>query len=84
MFYTYVLYSDEKTRHFYIGSTNDLKRRFTEHNDGKSDYTSGSVWKLAYYEAYTTLKAAREREDLLKHDGRSRRFLMERIKKHLE
>ena len=84
MFYVYLLRSEDRNREFYIGSTTDLKRRYKEHNEGKSPYTKDSSWKLVYYEAYTTLKAAREREELLKHDGRSRRFLMERIKKHLE
>ena len=36
-----------------------------------------------YYEAYLTEEAARDRERILKHDGRVKRFLMDRIRKHL-
>ena len=81
MFYVYVLRSSDT---FYIGSTNNLKRRYAEHNHGKNRSTRGRSWELVYYEAYTSLEAARKREALLKHDGRSRRFLMDRIKKYLK
>jgi len=82
MFYVYLIQNEQKK--FYIGSTNNLKRRFKEHNDGKNVSTRSHDWKLVYYEAYTTMNAARDREKKLKHDGRVRRFLMERIKTHLE
>jgi putative endonuclease len=34
MYYTYVIQS-EKDRDFYTGFTNDLRKRFNEHNSGK-------------------------------------------------
>ena len=82
MFYLYLIRNEGGE--FYIGSTNDLKRRLDEHNEGKNTSTRFHSWSLVYYEAYLTLKAARDREKKLKHDGRVRRFLMERIRKHLE
>jgi putative endonuclease len=38
MWYTYVIQS-LKTDYWYTGSTNDLRKRFNQHNAGKSTYT---------------------------------------------
>ena len=38
MWYVYILRSN-KDGLFYVGSTNDLKRRITDHNTGKVDAT---------------------------------------------
>ena len=84
MFYVYVLQSESDKSRFYLGSTKDLKRRLKSHNQGENKATKGSQWQLVYYEAYITLTAARQREHKLKHDGRSRRFLMQRIKESLK
>jgi putative endonuclease len=84
MFYVYVLQSQSDENRFYLGSTNDLKHRLKSHNQGESKATKGNQWKLMYYEAYITLNAARHREHKLKHDGRSKRFLMQRIKESLK
>ena len=83
MFYVYVLRSESDENRFYLGSSKDLKHRLKSHNQGESKATKGSQWKLVYYEAYITLAAARQREHKLKQDGRSRRFLMQRIKESL-
>jgi len=40
MHYVYILIS-KKDGKFYTGSTNDLKRRFDEHNGGKVESTRG-------------------------------------------
>jgi hypothetical protein len=40
MYYTYILSSLVNPDHFYIGSTSDLKRRFSEHNSGNSIHTN--------------------------------------------
>ncbi len=84
MYYVYVLQSKAEEERFYLGSTTDLKRRIEEHNQGKNKSTKTQQWTLVYYEAYTTESAAREREHKLKQDGRSKRFLMQRIKKSLK
>ena len=82
MFYVYALQS--ATGEFYIGYTADLRARLQSHNSDRNRATRGRTWRLVYYEAYTTATAARFRERVLKHDGRSRRALMERLMRHLE
>ena len=82
MHYVYVLQNELGA--FYLGCTSDLKKRVSEHNKGLSQSTKGRVWKLVYYEAYVTFKAAREREYRLKKHGRSKQLLYERIKNSLE
>ena len=83
MFYVYVLQNDAVESDFYIGFSGDLRRRFTEHNSGQVHATRGRKWRLIYYESYLTESAARERERVLKHDGRTRRYLMERLRQML-
>ena len=83
MFYVYVLKS-LKDNKLYIGYTNDLKRRFKEHNDGENVSTkSRRPFVLIYYEAYLSQKDAREREKKLKHFQNSYKFLKDRIKHSL-
>lgn len=78
MLYVYVLKS-LKDNDLYIGSTNALKRRIAEHNEGKNFSTSYRLpFKLVYYEAYTAEEDARKRESNLKRRGNAQRFLMER------
>ncbi|MCD6413414.1 MAG: GIY-YIG nuclease family protein [Elusimicrobia bacterium] len=54
MFCVYVL-AIGKSRRFYIGSTNNLKRRLSDHRKKMN-------FELLYYEAYSTEEKARERE----------------------
>lgn len=84
MHYVYVLQRAEGGDEFYIGATSDLRRRMDEHNRPHRGFTGRRRWRLIYYEAYTTAQAAFDRERRLKHDGRVRRFLMERLRRHLE
>lgn len=81
MFYVYVLKNESDN--LYFGSTNDLKRRLTEHKTGKSYSTRGHVWQLVYYEAYFAEKDAREREHQLKLHGQAKAKLKARIKHSL-
>ena len=58
----YILQSDS-TGHFYVGSTDDLERRVSEHLRGHSPATRNrGPWKLVYKEKFTTLLEARRRE----------------------
>jgi len=51
MYYTYVLLS-QKDKQFYIGWTDDLKKRIQKHNQGHVLATNYRVpLKLVYYEA---------------------------------
>ena len=83
MYYVYVLQNCNIASDFYLGYSSGLKRRVNEHLAGRNRSTAGRQWRLVYYEAYTSEQAARECERRLKHDGRVRRFLMERIERHL-
>jgi len=66
MFYIYILQS-LKNRSLYIGYTNDLKKRFKEHNDGRSLATKPfRPYKLIFYEAFLNQKDAKNRELYLK------------------
>lgn len=79
MFYIYVLKSqtDEK---LYIGRTNNLKRRFWEHNSGLSDATRDRTpFELVYYEAYKSEKDAIVRENRLKQFKNGYKELKKRL-----
>ena len=73
MYYTYVLkLKNRRPSAWYIGYTNDLKRRVLEHQ-------KQWVCRLTYYEAYQSEKLARDRERKLKYYGSAWRGLMKRI-----
>ena len=79
MYYVYIL---ETTSHkkFYVGYTNNLKRRLLEHNSGQNVSTKyGVPWKLVYYEAYLTQAVAMSRERNLKQRGNAYHSLIKRI-----
>lgn len=79
MYYVYVLKS-KKDGKCYIGSTNDLKRRFKEHNNGIVPSTKPRrPFKLIYYEAYLSESDARKRESNLKLKSRAYAQLYKRI-----
>jgi len=81
MHYVYILLNEENK--LYYGCTKDLKKRFFEHNNGKSLYTKGSRWELVYYEAYFDQDDAWMREKQLKKHGQALAQLKRRIKKSL-
>ena len=79
MFYTYVLKS-RKDGKMYTGYTNDLRRRFKEHDTDKSVYTKGKgPFDLIYYEACIEKQDAKVRELYLK-SGKGKRYLKSRLK----
>jgi len=83
MYYVYVLQS-KKDNNIYIGYSEDLKRRFTEHNLGKVKSTRHRIpFELVYYEAYKNKKNATKREYFLK-THQQRDLLKERIKNSLK
>ncbi len=66
MYQVYLLIS-RKDKSWYIGSTNNLKRRLDEHNNGKSRYTNQHrPYVLVYCESYLSDKDAKGREKYLK------------------
>lgn len=74
MVFVYVLRS-LKDRKLYIGLTNDMERRFVEHNSGKNESTKPRrPFELLFYEALPSLEEAIEREKFYK-SGRGREVL---------
>ena len=67
MWYVYVLES-LKNSYLYTGYTDNLKRRFKEHNEGRGgDYTRRhGKWKLIFYESYLDKLDAIEAEIFFK------------------
>ena len=81
-YYIYLLQS-LTTSKWYTGYTNDLRKRFNEHQDNKSTYTNGrGPFKLIYYEACLNELDAKARERYLK-SGMGRRYLKNRLKRFL-
>lgn len=79
MFYVYVLKSEKDGKH-YVGFTNDLRRRFQEHVDGKNRSTFyRRPLKLIYYECYVNRDIAKVRETQVK-SGKAHTALMKRLK----
>jgi putative endonuclease len=82
MYYTYILKSKNKGR-MYTGYTNNLRKRFKEHNEGKSYYTNrDKPYLLIYYEACLNEDDARSREKYLK-SGMGKRYIKNRLKRFL-
>lgn len=67
----------------YVGVTEDLKRRFSEHNNGKVPSTKRyAPWLLIYYEACLSKKDVKRREMYLK-TSQGRRIVKLRLKAYL-
>jgi putative endonuclease len=84
MYYIYVLQS-KKDKSVYIGYTNDLKKRFAEHNKGLCISTkSKRPFCLVYCEGYSSEIDARTRERRLKQFKNAYKELLKRINSCLE
>ena len=83
MYYVYLIRSKKDSK-WYIGYTNDLKRRFSEHSKGLNFATKHRVpFELIYYEESLDKADARAREKYLK-SGMGKRFLKNRLKYFLD
>lgn len=72
--YTYVLES-MKDKNYYIGYTNNLRRRLEEHKKGRCFATKFRIpFRLVYFEGCIDEKDAKRREHYLK-TTQGRRFL---------
>ena len=77
VFYTYILRSRSRPQEIYSGSTQDLRTRLTEHNSGKSTYTSKfAPWELVFHAAFPERSQAETFEKYLK-SGSGRAFAYE-------
>ena len=78
MYYVYILKSS-KTPKLYYGYTSDLKRRFKEHNEGKSQFTKPCIpWKLVWYCAFEEEQNAKDFE-LFINLGSGKAFVYKRL-----
>ncbi|OGF47759.1 MAG: hypothetical protein A2231_10890 [Candidatus Firestonebacteria bacterium RIFOXYA2_FULL_40_8] len=74
MYTVYVLLS-EKDGKTYTGCTNNIERRFSDHNNGKEIATKGrKPFKMIYSESYPDLSSARKREIFFK-TGKGKEFI---------
>ena len=77
--YVYLLRSLRDER-FYLGWTTDIKRRLSQHNNGKSPYTKfRRPWELVGYEVYLSVVEAKEREKKLKRNPRMYKLFKKRM-----
>ncbi len=66
MFSTYIIQS-ESTGKYYIGSTQNIKKRLYQHNQGESQSTRyGRPWQLRYQKDFTSRSEAVRYEKYLK------------------
>ena len=80
--YVYVLRS-AADGNFYVGYTNDLKRRFAEHEAGRVPSTRNRrPLELAYYEACRSQEDATKREKYLK-TAWGKRYIKSRLAAYL-
>lgn len=76
-YYVYVVKS-LKIGYRYIGHTNDLKRRLSEHNEGLTKSIKFQrPFELLYFEKYSTKTQVVKREKFLK-SGKGRQWLDEK------
>jgi len=82
MFYVYTLESS-KDGSWYIGYSENSRRRIKSHNDGLVSSTQKKrPLRLIYYEAYLNKYDALGRETFLK-SGAGRRYLKKQLKNYL-
>ena len=64
----------------YVGYTNNLVKRLKLHNSGKgAKFTRGRVWKLLYFEKFSTKKEAILREYYIKKNKKLRNKIKKRF-----
>ena len=75
MYYIYIV-TNQKNNIFYIGVTNDLKRRIYEHKQKQIDgFTKKyNLNKLVYFETFKDISRAIEREKQLKKWSRIKKI----------
>lgn len=81
-YYVYVLQS-LKNNFWYTGFTDNLRKRFKEHNSHVIGWTKKrGPFEIIYYEASRNQQDARSREKYLK-SGMGKRYLKNRLKRFL-
>ena len=78
MYYVYILWSP-KSKIFYTGHTEDLKKRVEEHNRGLCISTKPHCpWELVFYSAFRERCLAKKFEGYLK-SGSGKSFMYRRL-----
>jgi predicted GIY-YIG superfamily endonuclease len=78
MHYVYILWSS-KSKNFYYGYSDDLAKRFSEHNKGIVKSTAPyRPWRLVTYLAFDNQKSAKDFERYLK-SGSGKAFTYKRL-----
>ena len=78
MYTVYILHSESLGR-YYIGYTNNLPRRLSEHNRIRGKYTDiGIPWVVVYTETFVAKREAMDREKYIK-SMKSKNFIIELI-----
>jgi len=68
-FTTYILYSQSKNK-YYTGHTNNISRRFSEHNSGQNISTKfGAPWELIFTKSFASKFEAYQLEMKIKKRG---------------
>ncbi len=84
MYFTYILKS-KKSKKLYLGYTNNLQKRFAQHNQGLIKSTKPYLpWGITYYEAYFSKEDATHREQNLKLRANAWNQLKLRIRKSIQ
>ena len=79
MFYVYVLKSISFPDQMYVGFTNNVEQRLTDHNAGNSPHTKKyRPWTLEFYACFKSEKTAFEFEKYLKSCS-GRAFMLKRL-----
>lgn len=83
MWYVYILKS-KRYNWFYVGLTNDLRKRFKLHNEGKIESTRDfRPFIIGYYEAHNDRNDAAKREKFLK-TGWGKNWIKRTLKNYLK
>ncbi len=73
-----VISSKQEKIRTYVGWSNDLEKRVSQHNKGEgAKSTRGWQWRLLYVEIFLTRSEAMSREWHLKRDRKFRRILVQ-------
>ena len=79
MHYVYVIIS-EVDRRMYVGMTQDVQKRLSQHNSGHTKSTKGYMpWNIFLIEKFATREEARKREVYLK-SGYGKQWLKSKLK----
>ena len=85
MYYYVYLLQSKINKKFYVGYTNNLKRRLSQHNNSEVKSTkSGVPYELVYFEGFKNKSDALAREKKLKHHGQGLRRLKECLEQSID